>query len=344
MNAIAESEDLKIFRESARRFFERECVPHVERWEREGIVDREIWTKAGAAGLLCAMIPEEYGGAGGSFAHEKVLIEEMIRAGVTGWGNAVHSGIVAPYLLHYGSEEQKKKWLPKLASGEVVAAIAMTEPGTGSDLQNVKTTAKLDGNHYVINGQKTFITNGQHADLVCVVAKTDPKEGAKGVSLIMVEADQVEGFRGRNLEKVGLHAQDTSELFFDGVRVPTANLLGDREGLGFVQLMQQLPQERLVIAIQAVAAMERAVEITVAYTKDRKAFGKRLLDFQKRASSLRNAKPKRPSRAVSSSIAPGYCLRTGSTYRRRPWLNGGPPRSSVKLLTSACSCSVATAI
>jgi acyl-CoA dehydrogenase len=281
MHGTTEPEDVKIFRESARRFFERECVPHVARWEDEGIVDREIWNKAGAAGLLCAMIPDEYGGAGGTFAHEKVLIEEMIRAGVTGWGNAVHSGIVAPYLLHYGSEEQKKKWLPKLASGELVAAIAMTEPGTGSDLQSVKTTAKLDGNQYVINGQKTFITNGQHAGLVCVVAKTDPKEGAKGVSLIMVEVDEAEGFRrGRNLEKIGQHAQDTSELFFDDVRVPTANLLGDREGLGFIQLMQQLPQERLVIAVQAVAAMERAVEITVAYTKDRTAFGKRLIDFQ----------------------------------------------------------------
>lgn len=281
MPATNESEDLKIFRDSARRFFERECVPHVERWEREGMVDREIWNKAGAAGLLCAMIPDEYGGAGGTFAHEKVLIEEQVRAGVGGWGNAVHSGIVAPYLLHYGSEEQKKKWLPKLASGELVAAIAMTEPGTGSDLQSVKATAKLDGNQYVINGQKTFITNGQQAGLVCVVAKTDPKEGAKGVSLVMVEVDEVEGYRrGRNLEKIGHHAQDTSELFFDDVRVPTANLLGDREGLGFIQLMQQLPQERLVIAIQAVAAMERAVEITVAYTKDRKAFGKRLVDFQ----------------------------------------------------------------
>jgi acyl-CoA dehydrogenase len=277
----AEAEDINIFRQSAKRFFERECVPHVERWEREGIVDREIWNKAGAAGLLCAMIPEAYGGAGGTFLHEKVLIEEQVRAGVSGWGNAVHSGIVAPYLLHYGSEEQKKKWLPKLASGELVAAIAMTEPGTGSDLQAVRTTAKLNGNQYVINGQKTFITNGQHAGLVCVVVKTDPKEGAKGVSLVMVEVDEVEGYRrGRNLEKIGQHAQDTSELFFDDVRVPTANLLGDREGLGFIQLMQQLPQERLVIAVQAVTAMERAVEITTAYVKDRKAFGKRLLDFQ----------------------------------------------------------------
>jgi acyl-CoA dehydrogenase len=291
IHAADQIEELAIFRQTARRFFERECSPHIDRWERDGIVDREIWNKAGEYGLLCASIPAEYGGGGGNFAHEKVLIEEQVRAGVGGWGNAVHSGIVAPYVYHYGSEEQRRQWLPKLASGELVAAIAMTEPGTGSDLQSVRTTAKLDGNQYVINGSKTFITNGQHSGLVCVVAKTDPKEGAKGVSLIVVETADAEGFRrGRNLEKIGHHAQDTSELFFDDVRVPTANLLGDREGLGFVQLMQQLPQERLIIAIQAVAAMERAVELTVAYTKDRKAFGKRLLDFQNTRFKLAEAK------------------------------------------------------
>jgi acyl-CoA dehydrogenase len=270
-----------IFREQARRFFERECAPHLDRWEEQGIIDREIWTKAGEQGLLCASIPEEYGGAGGNFAHEKVLVEEQIKAGISGWGNGVHSGIVAHYLLHYGSEEQKRTWLPKLATGEIVAGIAMTEPGTGSDLQGVRTSAKRDGNQYVINGAKTFITNGQTANLICVVAKTDPAQGAKGISLIVVETDKVEGFRrGRNLDKIGQHSADTSELFFDEVRVPTANLLGDREGLGFVQLMQQLPQERLIIAVQAVAAMERALDLTADYVKQRTAFGKRLLDFQ----------------------------------------------------------------
>ncbi|GGC66170.1 acyl-CoA dehydrogenase family protein [Chelatococcus reniformis] len=276
-----ETEDVVIFREQARRFFERECAPHLDRWEDQGIIDREIWTKAGEQGLLCASIPEEYGGAGGNFAHEKVLVEEQIKAGISGWGNGVHSGIVAHYLLHYGSEDQKRTWLPKLATGEIVAGIAMTEPGTGSDLQGVRTSAKRDGNQYVINGAKTFITNGQTANLICVVAKTDPAQGAKGISLIVVETDKVEGFRrGRNLDKIGQHSADTSELFFDEVRVPTANLLGDREGLGFVQLMQQLPQERLIIAVQAVAAMERALDLTADYVKQRTAFGKRLLDFQ----------------------------------------------------------------
>ena len=229
---------------------------------------REMWNRAGEAGLLCASIPEEYGGAGGSFAHETVILYEQGKANVRSLGNAVHSGIVAHYIHAYGSEEQKRRWLPKMATGELVGAIAMTEPGTGSDLQAVRTTARMAGNQYVVNGQKTFITNGQHADLVIVVAKTDPDEKARGVSLIVVETEGAEGFsRGRNLEKLGLKAQDTSELFFDDVKVPTANLLGAEEGQGFFQLMNQLPQERLIVGIGACAAMDLAIELTTDYVK-----------------------------------------------------------------------------
>ena len=275
------TEELSLLRDSAGRFFEREFVPHEEQWAKDGIMPREMWNRAGAAGLLCASIPEEYGGAGGSFAHETVILYEQGKANVRSLGNAVHSGIVAHYIHAYGSEEQKRRWLPKMATGELVGAIAMTEPGTGSDLQAVRTTARMAGNQYVVNGQKTFITNGQHADLVIVVAKTDPDEKARGVSLIVVETDGAEGFsRGRNLEKLGLKAQDTSELFFDDVKVPTANLLGAEEGQGFFQLMNQLPQERLIVGIGACAAMDLAIELTTDYVKQRKAFGKRILDFQ----------------------------------------------------------------
>ena len=275
------TEELSLLRDSAARFFEREFVPHEEQWAKDGIMPREMWNRAGAAGLLCAGIPEEYGGAGGSFAHETVILYEQGKANVRSLGNAVHSGIVAHYIRAYGSEEQKRRWLPKMATGELVGAIAMTEPGTGSDLQAVRTTARMAGNQYVVNGQKTFITNGQHADLVIVVAKTDPDEKARGVSLIVVETDGAEGFsRGRNLEKLGLKAQDTSELFFDDVKVPTANLLGAEEGQGFFQLMNQLPQERLIVGIGACAAMDLAIELTADYVKQRKAFGKRILDFQ----------------------------------------------------------------
>ncbi|MFN4338390.1 acyl-CoA dehydrogenase family protein [Parvibaculum sp.] len=275
------NEELQILQGAVRKFYEKEFQPHVERWEEQGHVDRDAWLKAGEAGILCASIKEEYGGGGGNFGHEMVIAEEQGRAGISGFGNSVHSGIVAHYIQAYGTEEQKMKWLPKMASGEIVGAIAMTEPGTGSDLQGVKTTARKEGNQYVVNGQKTFITNGQQANLICVVAKTDPAGGAKGTSLIMVETDEVEGFRrGRNLKKMGQKAQDTSELFFDDVKVPTSNLLGTEEGKGFFQLMQQLPQERLIIAVNAVIAMEMALKYTTDYVKERTAFGQRILDFQ----------------------------------------------------------------
>ncbi|MEM7019126.1 MAG: acyl-CoA dehydrogenase family protein [Pseudomonadota bacterium] len=275
-------EELEMLKEGVRKFFTREFVPDHKKWIEQGRVDQKAWAKAGEAGFLCAAIPDTYGGGGGNFAHEAVIAEELFRSGIgDGFANGVHSTIVAPYILQYGTEEQKQKWLPKMASGEMVGAIAMTEPGTGSDLQSVRTTAVKDGDSYVINGQKTFITNGQNAGLIIVVAKTEPDKGSKGISLVVVEPDQVEGFtRGRNLDKIGQHAADTSELFFDNVRVPLSNLLGEEEGKGFVQLMQQLPQERLVIGLSAVVVMEMAVEATVEYTKQRKAFGQSLLDFQ----------------------------------------------------------------
>ncbi len=297
------TEDLRIYRDSIAKFLEKEVVPHREEWEEAGIVDRAIWNKAGEAGLLCASAPEEYGGLGGTFAHEALIIEQVGRAGMDSFTIPLHSGIIAPYITHYGSEEQKRKWIPKLTSGEYVGAIAMTEPGTGSDLQNVKTTAKLDGNHYIINGQKTFISNGQHADLVIVVAKTDPDKGAKGISLVVVETADAEGYRrGRNLDKIGLKAADTSELFFDDVRVPTSNLLGNEEGKGFVQLMQQLPQERLIIALQGVAMIERALASTIDYVKERKAFGQSLLDFQNTQFKLAECKTK-------ATVAKAFCDR-----------------------------------
>ncbi|MBR2692048.1 MAG: acyl-CoA dehydrogenase family protein [Aquamicrobium sp.] len=263
------------------RFLSEEIAPHYDAYEKNEIVDRSAWEKAGAAGLLCASMPEEYGGSGGTYAHESVIAEALGHVGVDGFGIALHNAIVAPYILHYGSEEQKKKWLPKMATGELIGAIAMTEPGAGSDLQGIKTRAEKDGNQYLINGSKTFITNGQNANLIIVVTKTDPTKGAKGTSLIVVETDEVEGFtRGRNLDKIGLKANDTSELFFNDVRVPTANLLGHEEGQGFVQLMQQLPQERLLIGAQAIGMIERALAVTVDYVKDRKAFGKAVVEFQ----------------------------------------------------------------
>ena len=273
------TEEHNIFRDSVRRFVENEIVPHHDEWEKNGVVSRDAWLKAGQAGLLCCTVPESYGGPGGDFLHSTIVIEELARAGASGPGFSLHTDITTPYIMSYGSEDQKRHWVPRMVTGEVITAIAMTEPETGSDLQAVKTSAVPDGNELLINGQKTFITNGQNADLIIVVAKTEPSQGARGTSLVLVETDR-EGFsRGRNLEKVGLKAQDTSELFFDNVRVPRTNLLG-QEGGGFKQLMQELPQERLLIAIGAVASCEAALDWTVAYTRDRKAFGKPIAEFQ----------------------------------------------------------------
>lgn len=278
------TEELRILHDSALRFTQQHFEPQREAWEKQGMCDRQAWRDAGTAGLLCASIPEAYGGAGGDFSHEAVIYDAMMRGGAAAsiaGGNAVHSQIVAHYILNYGTEDQKQRWLPALATGERVAAIAMTEPGVGSDLQAVKTTAIRDGNDYVINGSKTFITNGQHAELVIVVCKTNPAERARGISLVIVETEEAEGFsRGRNLEKIGLKEADTSELFFSDLRVPASNLLGEEEGQGFIQLMSQLPQERLSIACAAATTSEMAVEVTVDYTQGREAFGKTVFDFQ----------------------------------------------------------------
>ena len=287
------TDEHRMLQDSVARFFKERWVPRCAEWREAGMMGRETWLEAGENGLLCASMPEAYGGGGGDFGHDAVILLEQAKAAIGGFGGGLHSAIVAPYILHYGNEEQKQRWLPKMATGEFVGAIAMTEPGTGSDLQNVRTVARRDGDHYVLSGQKVFITNGQNANLVVVVCKTDKEEGAKGISLLVVEVENEDGTlvpgyrRGRNLDKIGMKAQDTSELFFDEVRVPVANLLGgpkaqpgEGEGQGFFQLMQELPQERLIIAVTGVGAMERALEDTIAYTKDRKAFGKSVWSFQ----------------------------------------------------------------
>lgn len=272
------NEEQELFREQVRKFFDAKLHPHLARWEEEEIVDRQFWLDCGEAGLLCPTVPEEYGGLGLDFRYNAIIGEELCYAG-SGAGLSIQNDIVADYILAYGSEEQKREWLPKMITGEVITAIAMTEPGTGSDLQGVKTTARKDGKHYVIQGSKTYITNGQNADLVIVVAKTDPELGSKGISLILMEVDR-EGFaRGRNLDKIGQHSADTSELFFNDVRVPATNCLGE-EGMGFAYLMSQLPQERLTIAIGAQAAAQRAFDEGLNFVKERKAFGKTVFDFQ----------------------------------------------------------------
>ena len=299
------TEDIVLLEEQARRFIAAEYVPQLEAWNAVGMYGREVWTNAGAAGLLCPAIPEQYGGAGGSFAHEAVISRELSLAGFDAFGAPLHSGIVAPYILHYGTEEQKRRWLPRLVTGELVGAIAMSEPGTGSDLQGVRTTAKKSGNGYVLNGSKTFITNGQHANLVIVVAKTDASLGAKGVSLIVVETDDAPGFRrGRKLKKLGMDAADTSELFFDDVKLPPENLLGGEEGQGFAQLMNDLPRERLIVAVHAQAMMERALALTVDYVKQRQAFGKKIIEFQNTQFVLAECK----SEATMARVFHDHCL------------------------------------
>ena len=281
--------DHALFRGQVRRFIEAEITPHHAQWEHDGVVPREVWRRAGAQGMLCCMMPEEYGGAGADFGFSAVIIEELTRAHASGVGFPLHSDIVAPYILRYGTKERKRDWLPRMARGEIIGAIAMTEPGMGSDLKSVRTTARRDNAGYVLNGSKTFITNGQNAGLVVVVAKTDPAAGRKGISLLCVEEGTPGFTKGRNLEKAGLHAQDTSELFFDDVHVPAANLLGE-EGEGFRYLMRELAQERLIIALKAAASMEVMLAATVAYTREREAFGGKVFDFQNTRFKLAEAK------------------------------------------------------
>ena len=274
------NDELRLYRKTLREFIQGEFLPRQEKWREQHRPDAEAWKQSGRTGLLLPDVPEEYGGGGGSFAHQAVVTEELALAGVN-FGCGVQS-IVSHYILNYGSQEQKRKWLPAMAEGELVGAIAMTEPSAGSDVQAIKTTARRDGNDYVLNGSKTFITNGWHAGLVCVAAKTDPKvAGFRGISMIVVEARNLKGYRmGSSLEKVGMHEIDTCELFFDDVRVPSANLLGTAEGAGFSQMMEQLRYERLMIGVGAVATVERAVAITTKYAKERKAFGQTLIEFQ----------------------------------------------------------------
>jgi acyl-CoA dehydrogenase len=294
-----ETEDVAQLRTTARRFFATECVPHEMRWRAQHHADRSVWNQAGAAGLLCASIPEAYGGGGGSFLHEAVICEEQWYAMAQCFSNNVHSGIVAHYLLAYGSEAQKQRWLPRMASGELVAALALSEPGAGTDLQRLRTTAVRDarggsavrdardgsavrdGSDYLVSGSKIFITNGLHAGLVCVAVKTDASAGAKGISLLMLETDNAAGFqRGALLDKIGQKTLDTVELFFDQVRVPAANLLGGVEGQGFAQLMQQLPRERLLIAVGSLAMMQRAIAETLVHVRQRQVFGAPLMQMQ----------------------------------------------------------------
>lgn len=277
-NRTVFTEEQEMFRNEVRKFFARELLPHLDKHEQEGIVGREFWRAAGETGLLCPTVKADYGGLGLDFRYNAVIGEELTYAGSAA-GILLQSDIVAEYIELYGSEEQKYKYLPEMITGEVITAIAMTEPGTGSDLQSIQTTAKIDGGEYVINGSKTYITNGQNADLILVVAKTDPAAGARGISIILVDADTPGFERGRNLDKVGQHSADTSELFFNDVRVPLSNCLGEA-GKGFVYLMSQLPQERLSIAISAQAAAQRAFDEAVKYTKDRKAFGQTIFEFQ----------------------------------------------------------------
>jgi alkylation response protein AidB-like acyl-CoA dehydrogenase len=272
-------QDHAAFRDTVRRFMEQEVAPHRARWEEQSHVDREVWNKAGAAGFLCASMPEQYGGVGVDKRFSVIVMEEAARINATGLGWGLHSEIVAPYLLHYGSEQLKQKYLPRMASGEMIAAIAMTEPGAGSDLQGVRTTAVRDGDHYVINGSKIFITNGYLCDLVIVVAKTDPAKGAKGTSLLVVDTSMAGFSKAKPLNKAGMKAQDTCELFFDNVRVPAENLLGE-ENSGFIYLMQELPWERLQIAVTAIASAEAALDWTIQYTSERKAFGQEIAKFQ----------------------------------------------------------------
>ncbi|MGB0855133.1 MAG: acyl-CoA dehydrogenase family protein [Pikeienuella sp.] len=298
------SDEHNTFRDSVRKFVEQNVLPHHAQWDEDGMVSREVWKQAGEQGLLGCDVPEEYGGPGADFLFSIIVMEEFARANAFGPGFSLHSDIVMPYLRHYGSEELKQRWLPAMVAGEAIGAIAMTEPSGGSDLQNIKTSAVRDGDDYVISGQKVFISNGQLSDLVLVACKTDKEAGAKGISLILVETDR-EGFsRGKNLDKLGWKAQDTSELFFDNVRVPVTNLIGEAEGRGFYQMMEQLPQERLMQAVRAAANLEAALEWTVEYVTDRKAFGGTIASFQNTRFKLADVK----TQAVMLRVFTDRCI------------------------------------
>ncbi|WP_326525438.1 acyl-CoA dehydrogenase family protein [Sphingomonas sp.] len=298
--------ELEMLADSAGRFFERNAPPErVARWREDGQVERDFWREAGAAGLLGVAIPAEYGGGGGDFRHDVVLVEQVAKHNVDGFALSLHNVIILPYILAHGTEDQKRRWLPMLCSGERVSAIAMSEPGAGSDLQSVRTTAVRDGDGYRINGAKTFISNGQIADLIVVVAKTDPSAGGKGVSLLIVDTTEVEGFRrGAKLDKIGQDAQDTSELFFDDVWVPADHLLGGVEGRGFAQLMAELPRERLIIAVGSVQTMDKAIAATIDYVRERKAFGQAVIEFQNTQFALADAKAK----ATVAKVFVGDCI------------------------------------
>jgi acyl-CoA dehydrogenase len=282
--------ELEAFRDAVRRFVDGEVTPHQDRWRAQQHVDRAVWRKAGELGLLLADIPEDFGGSGGSFAHQAVVFEELAYAGDTAFGLHVHA-IVAHYLLNQGTEEQKTRYLPRLASGELIAAIAMSEPGAGSDLKGIRTTATRTPDGYRLHGSKTFISNGYMADLILVVARTDPGAGSRGISLMLIETKDNPGFSvGRILDKMGQKGQDTCELFFDGAHVPLANVLGGEEGRGFAQLMNELPYERTIVGVAGVACIERALELTVAHARERKAFGQALIEMQNTRFVLAEAK------------------------------------------------------
>ncbi|MCX9145969.1 acyl-CoA dehydrogenase family protein [Erythrobacter sp. WG] len=304
--AFMEDEEIAIFADAVGKFYQQHAPEkRVLKWREDGQVEREFWREAGAAGLLGVSVPTEYGGHGGDFRHDMVVIDQQAKYGVEGFGASLHNTIILPYLVRHGTEEQKKKYLPRLVTGDLVSAIAMSEPDAGSDLQSIKTTALKDGNGYRLNGSKTWISNGQLADFIIVVAKTDPSEGAKGISLLLLETEGAEGFqRGKKLDKIGLDAQDTSELFFDNVFIPADNLLGGIEGRGFYQLMGELPQERLVIAMNAITGIEKALDVTVEYVKNRKAFGKTIWDFQNTQFTLADLK----ARGTAARVFVNDCI------------------------------------
>jgi acyl-CoA dehydrogenase len=324
---ILRDEELLIFADSVGKFFAEHAPPErVATWRENGIVERSFWHEAGQGGILGVSVPTRYGGAGGDFRHDIIVFRELVRKGVDGFSGSLHNGIVVPYVVAHGTEEQKQRWLPRLCKGELVAAIAMSEPATGSDLQNIQTTARREGDGYRINGAKTFTSSGQLANFIIVAAKTDSSLGARGISLVIVETDNAEGFRrGRKLKKIGLDAADTSELFFDNVFVSQENVLGGVAGQGFRQLMAELPKERLIIAIQAVEAIERALGITLEYVRERKAFGKPILSFQNTQFKLADLK----AEATAARTFVNHCI-----VQQLAGQLDNPTAAMVKLLTT----------